>query len=64
MYEPLRRELYSKVSTSTTEFTLLNDQEKIIFFMSCTDPFILNWLAKFVYKSFNKRVENIYSNPK
>ena len=64
MYEPLRRELYSKVSTSTTEFTLLNDQEKIIFFMSCTNPFILNWLAKFVYKSFNKRVENIYSNPK
>ena len=64
IYDPLRRELYSKVSTRTTEFTLLDDQEKFIFFMSCTDPFILNWLAKFVYKSFNKRVENIYSNPK
>ena len=64
IYDPLRRELYSKVSTRTTEFTLLNDQEKFIFFMSCTDPFILNWLAKFVYKSFNKRVENIYSTPK
>ena len=32
--------------------------------MSCMDPFTLNWLAKFVYKSFNKRDENIYSNPK
>ena len=64
MYDPLRRELYSKVSTRTTEFTVLNDKEKCIFFMSCTDPFILNLLAKFVYKSFNKRVENIYSNPK
>ena len=52
MTDPLRQELYSKVSTRTTEFTLLNDQEKFIFFMSCTDPFILNWLAKFVYKSF------------
>ena len=58
-----RQEIYSKVSIRATEFTSLNDQEKIIFFMSCTDPFILNWLAKFIYKSFNKRVENIYSNP-
>ena len=65
MYDPpLRPELYSKVSTRTTDFTLLNDQEKFIFFISCAHPFILNWLAKFVYKSFNKRVENIYSNPK
>ena len=64
IYDPLRRELYSKISTRTNEFTLLNDQEKFIFSMSCTDPFILNWLAKFVFKSFNKRVENIYSNPK
>ena len=64
IYDPLRLELYSKVSIRTTEFTLQNNQEKITFIMSCTDPFILNWQAKFVYKSFNKRFENIYSNPK
>ena len=64
MYDPLRRELYSKVSTRTVELILLNDQDKLIFLMSCTDHFILNWLAKFVYKSFNIHFENIYSNPK
>ena len=47
LYDPLRQELYSKVSAKGTEFTSVNNQEKNIFFMSCTDPFILNWLAKF-----------------
>ena len=31
--------------------------------MSCADPIVLELaIAKFVYKLFNKRAENIYSN--
>ena len=59
LYDIHRQELYVKISARWTDFTLLNDHGKFIFLMSCTDPYILGWLGKFVYKSFNKRAENL-----
>ena len=57
LYDNHRQELYVKVSARWTDFILLNSRGKFIFLMSCTDPYILVWLSKFVYKSFNKRAE-------
>ena len=54
-----RQELYVNVSARWTDFSLLNGRGKFIFLMSCTDPYILGWLSKFVYKSFHKRAEHL-----
>ena len=59
LYDIHRQELYVKVSARWTDFSLLSGRDKFIFLMSCTDPYILGWLSKFVYKSFNKRAEHL-----
>ena len=48
LYDIHRQELYVKVSARWTDFSLLNGRGKFIFVMSCTDPYILGWLLKFV----------------
>ena len=59
LYDIHRQELYVKISARWTDFTLLFDHGKFIFLMSCTDPYILGWLGKSVYKSFDKQAENL-----
>ena len=50
-----REELYSKVGYIDRHFIYYNTDEKFIFLMTSNNPYILSWLGKFIYLSFEKR---------
>ena len=55
----VRDDFYAKVENRCVGFSSLNDNQKYIFLMTNTDPYILVWLGKLIYQNFIKRNEII-----
>jgi len=51
----LRAHMYSKIGEIYLDFFNLNNDEKFVFLMKTNDHRIMNWLGKFVYRSFEIR---------
>ena len=58
LYEESRNIFYKKVARRNSDFADFTDHEKYIFLMKTTDPFILAWFGKYVFKLFNIRSEH------
>ena len=58
LYEESRHIFYQKVARRNSDFLDFTDYEKYIFLMKTTDPFILVWFGKYVFKLFNIRTEH------
>ena len=58
LYEENRNIFYQKVARRNSDFLDFTDYEKYIFLMKTTDPFILVWFGKYVFKLFNIRSEH------
>src|SRR6056300_1576225 len=56
-YEPMRRELYSKVADVMPGFSNMNVNEKFAYLMCNENQQILTWAGKFLYSAFELRSE-------
>ena len=58
LYEESRHIFYQKVARRNSDFLDFTNYKKYIFLMKTTDPFILVWFGKYVFKLFNIRTEH------
>ena len=55
LYHALRNELYAQIESYKPEFRSMSDRQKFVFLLCNDDAFVLSWLGRFIYGSFEVR---------